>query len=650
MSVAAHHSHTDHGHSHHHGHVLSAGLLTANEKQSAAAQLILAMIALCLLVLGIGWRWLFPDETGVSQLLLAAASLIVAIPVIRSGWHSLRHPSLHGITDQLIALAMLAAWATGDLLTAALLPIVMIFGHVLEERSVIGSKEAMDALARLTRSQARLVTADGKVAEVDNVTLKAGDLVEVRAGDRVPADGRVTQGQASLDTSTITGESVPAEVMPGTDVFGGAINLDGLLRIEVTKTGEESTLGKVIALMQRAENSKPPITRLLERYAQQYLALVLTIAAIAWFVTYDDQIMLAILVAACPCALVLSAPATAIAGIAVAARHGILIRSSAFLEELADLTSLVIDKTGTLTFGRLRLQEMQTIGKIDRDLILALAASLGGASSHPVSRALAALVARDAHHPLTDIRELQGLGVVASTEHGEVAVGRPELFERFSVIVPDAPHHDGPIAGVSINGEFVAWLLLSDTTKPEAAAAMAELRDLGLNRQLLLTGDRQSVAKVLALEIGIADVAAQALPEDKLKRVLTETRNGFKPLVVGDGINDSLALKAGAVGVAMGAGGADIALASSDIILIGSDLRRLATCIRISRRCRQTLKVNVFIGLGWTVGIVTLAGFGLLGVAGAVVAAILHNISTLLVLANAGRLMRYDEPLAVHNI
>jgi heavy metal translocating P-type ATPase len=624
--------------------------LTANEKQSAAAQLILAMIALCLLVLGIGWRWLFPDETGVSQLLLAAASLIVAIPVIRSGWHSLRHPSLHGITDQLIALAMLAAWATGDLLTAALLPIVMIFGHVLEERSVIGSKEAMDALARLTRSQARLVTADGKVAEVDNVTLKAGDLVEVRAGDRVPADGRVTQGQASLDTSTITGESVPAEVMPGTDVFGGAINLDGLLRIEVTKTGEESTLGKVIALMQRAENSKPPITRLLERYAQQYLALVLTIAAIAWFVTYDDQIMLAILVAACPCALVLSAPATAIAGIAVAARHGILIRSSAFLEELADLTSLVIDKTGTLTFGRLRLQEMQTIGKIDRDLILALAASLGGASSHPVSRALAALVARDAHHPLTDIRELQGLGVVASTEHGEVAVGRPELFERFSVIVPDAPHHDGPIAGVSINGEFVAWLLLSDTTKPEAAAAMAELRDLGLNRQLLLTGDRQSVAKVLALEIGIADVAAQALPEDKLKRVLTETRNGFKPLVVGDGINDSLALKAGAVGVAMGAGGADIALASSDIILIGSDLRRLATCIRISRRCRQTLKVNVFIGLGWTVGIVTLAGFGLLGVAGAVVAAILHNISTLLVLANAGRLMRYDEPLAVHNI
>ena len=645
MSVATDHSHGSHGHAHHHHHVLSAGLLTANEKQAAAVQLTFAMIALSLLVLGIAWRWLAPDEEGVGQLLLAAASLIVAVPVIRSGWHSLRHPSLHGITDQLIALAMLAAWATGDLLTAALLPIIMIFGHVLEERSVIGSKEAMEALASLTRSHARLITPDGGTREVDNIALKPGDLVEVRAGDRIPADGRVREGQASLDTAPLTGESIPLEVSAGTDVFGGAINLDGRLEIEVTRIGEDSTLGKVIALMQRAENSKPPITRLLERYAQQYLGFVLTIAAIAWFLTYNDQIMLAILVAACPCALVLSAPATAIAGIAVAARHGILIRSSAFLEELADLTSLVIDKTGTLTFGRLRLQEIRLTGNTDRETVLALAASLGAASSHPVSRALASLVTHETYHPVTNVRELQGLGVVAGTTAGEVALGRPELFERLSVIAPLVPSHDGPLAGISVGGDFVAWLLLSDTVKPEAAVAMTELRALGLNRQLLLTGDRQSVAHALAREIGITDVAAEALPADKLKRVLSETESGFKPLVVGDGINDSLALKAGAVGIAMGAGGADIALASSDIILIGSDLRRLGTCIRLSRLCRRTLKTNVIIGLGWTVAIVALAGFGFLGAAGAVVAALLHNFSTLLVLANAGRMMRYDEPL-----
>jgi heavy metal translocating P-type ATPase len=619
-------------------------MLSSAEQRSAARQLTLAMLALGLLALGLVWRWLSPEQTGVSQLLLGFASVLVAVPVMRSARYSLRYPSLHGITDQLIALAMLGAWATGDLLTAALLPIIMIFGHVLEERSVIGSQEAIHALGKLTRSHARKVQADGSVVEVDNTTLRAGDRVEVRAGDRVPADGRVLSGQASLDTASITGESVPMEAGVGMLIFGGAINLDGLLRIEVTRTGHESTLGKVIALMQNAERSKPPITRLLERYAGSYMVLVLLLAAVTWFITNDAQAMLAVLVAACPCALVLSAPATAIAGVAVAARHGILIRSSAFLEELADLTSLVVDKTGTLTFGTLRLQSIEG-PSADRNQVVKLAASLGSASSHPVSRALAGLVAQEDCLLLADIHERQGLGVVAMTEQGEAALGRPELFARLGINTSDVPDHDGPIAGVALNGEFLAWLLLADSVKPEAQFALSELRELGLGRQLLLTGDRRSVAEALARDVGIVDVEAQALPEDKLNRVLKEIGNGFRPMVVGDGINDSLALKAGVVGVAMGAGGADIALASADIVLIGSDLRRLGTCVRLSRQCRQTLQVNVIIGLGWTLAIVAFAAFGWLGAAGAMIAALLHNLSTLLVLSNAGRLLRFQEPL-----
>ncbi|RKS20257.1 heavy metal-(Cd/Co/Hg/Pb/Zn)-translocating P-type ATPase [Pseudomonas sp. WPR_5_2] len=619
-------------------------MLSSAEQRSAARQLTLAMLALGLLALGLVWRWLSPEQTGVSQLLLGFASVLVAVPVMRSAWYSLRYPSLHGITDQLIALAMLGAWATGDLLTAALLPIIMIFGHVLEERSVIGSQEAIHALGKLTRSHARKIQADGSIVEVDNGTLKAGDRVEVRAGDRVPADGRVLSGQASLDTASITGESVPIEAGVGMPVFGGAINLDGLLRIEVTRTGHESTLGKVIALMQNAERSKPPITRLLERYAGSYMVLVLLLASVTWFITNNAQAMLAVLVAACPCALVLSAPATAIAGVAVAARHGILIRSSAFLEELADLTSLVVDKTGTLTFGTLRLQSIDSPLE-DRSHVLKLAASLGSASSHPVSRALAGLVTQEHFLLLTDIHERQGLGVVAMTEQGEAALGRPELFAQLDIPVSAVPDHDGPIAGLALNGEFLAWLLLADSVKPEARFALNELRDLGLGRQLLLTGDRQSVAHTLARDVGISDVEAQALPEDKLNRVLKEIGNGFRPMVVGDGINDSLALKAGVVGVAMGAGGADIALASADIVLIGSDLRRLGTCVRLSRQCRQTLQVNVIIGLGWTLAIVAFAAFGWLGAAGAMIAALLHNLSTLLVLGNAGRLLRFQEPL-----
>ena len=607
----------------------AVSLLTGAEQRSAARQLTLAMLALGLLGLGLIWRWLMPAQIGVSQLLLGFASVLVAVPVMRSAWYSLRYPSLHGITDQLIALAMLGAWATGDLLTAALLPIIMIFGHVLEERSVIGSQEAIHALGKLTRSQARLFQADGSLLEVDNSTLKSGDQVEVRAGDRVPADGLVLAGQASLDTASITGESVPLEVGSGMPVFGGAINLDGLLRVQVTRTGEESTLGKVIALMQSAERAKPPITRLLERYAGSYMILVLMIAAVTWFITNDAQAMLAVLVAACPCALVLSAPATAIAGIAVAARHGILIRSSAFLEELADLTSLVVDKTGTLTYGILRLQTIES-DVADQQPLLELAASLGAASSHPVSRALAGLVSHEQMLTLNDVRERQGLGIVASTGQGEAALGRPELFSQLNITTSAVPDHDGPIAGLSLNGNFLGWLLLADSVKPEARQALSELRELGLGRQVLLTGDRQSVAEHLAHTVGINEVQAQALPEDKLERVLSEIGNGFRPMVVGDGINDSLALKAGVVGVAMGAGGADIALASSDIVLIGSDLRRLGTCVRLSRECRHTLQVNVIIGLGWTL---------------AMIAAVLHNLSTLLVLGNAGRLLRFHEPL-----
>ncbi|MDR3415120.1 MAG: heavy metal translocating P-type ATPase [Nevskia sp.] len=623
----------------------AGSMLSRAEQRAAARQVTLAMLALGLFALGLGWRLLAPAQAGVSELLLAAAAILVGLPVVRAGWHSVRYPDLHGITDSLIALAMLGAWATGDLMTAVLLPVIMIFGHALEERSVIVSEEAIAALGRLTSSRARLVGADGSVTEIDNATLRPGDRVEVRAGDRVPADGRVLEGQASLDTAPITGESVPLEAVAGMEVYGGAINLDGLLRIEVTRTGQESTLGKVIALMQGAERAKPPITRLLERYAGRYLALVLLIAATTWFISNDAQAMLAVLVAACPCALALSAPATAVAGIAVAARHGILIRGSAFLEELADTTSLVVDKTGTLTYGTLRLQEIRPQAGVEPEQVLHLAGSLGAVSSHPVSRALAALAPPGARLPLREVRERHGLGVVAATDQGEAALGRPELLQQIGVAMPEVPQHDGPIAGLAVNGRFLAWLLLADTVRPEAAQAMAELRQLGLNRQLLLTGDRRSVAQALAGQLGIPAVQAQALPEDKLKRVAAEIDSGFRPLVVGDGINDSLALKAGVVGIAMGAGGSDIALASADIVLIGSDLRRLGTCLRLSRRCRHTLHVNVIVGLGWTLAIVAAAAFGLLGVAGAMIAAILHNLSTLLVLGNAGRLLRFQELL-----
>jgi heavy metal translocating P-type ATPase len=606
-----------------------------------AVQLSLALAAACLLAVAVGWRLLIPADRALSDLVAGGAAILVAIPVIAAAWESLSHPSLHGITDRLIALALVGAWASGDLLTAAILPIVMILGHVLEERSLLGSQEAIRALSRLTQSGARRLMADGSVETVAASALRPGDRIELRAGDRVPADGVVRRGAASLDLASLTGESIPVDVGVGDTALAGAVNTDGLLEVELIRVGKETTLGRIIALMRAAEGAKPPITRLLDRHAGHYMLLVLLIAAASYFISGDIGITLAVLVAACPCALVLAAPAAAVAAIAVAARHGILIKGTAFLERLAEVTSVVFDKTGTITTGELRLTEARPEAGVPPDHLVRLGASLGAASSHPVSRAAAGISGDRAE--LTDTRELGGFGLTALLEGEVVALGRPDLFARLGVAAPPPPAHDGPIAGVSQGGRFLGWLLFADEAREGARAAVAELRGLGLGHQLLLTGDRLAVAERIAAEVGIDTVCAEALPEQKMARVLAEIAAGHTPLVVGDGINDSLALKAGAVGIAMGAQGADVALASADLVLMTSDLGRLATCIRLSRRCRRTIHVNVAIGLGWTVVIVAMAAFGGLGAEGAIVAALLHNASTLAGVANAGRLLLFDE-------
>jgi heavy metal translocating P-type ATPase len=620
-----------------------APLLANAERIILAVRLTLAMLAAALLALGLFWQWAFPDDVALANLIAGVAAVLVSAPVLAAAWHSLRHPSLHGITDRLIALALVGAWASGDLMTAAVLPIVMILGHVLEERSLLGSREAIQALSKLAETSARRILPGGGVEVVPTRALRAGDLIELRAGDRLPADGVVREGAASLDTASLTGESVPVDVGPGAGVMAGSIDTDGRLVVEVQRVGSETTLGKIIALMRTAEQAKPPITRLLERYAGQYMVLVMLVAAGTWFASGDSMATLAVLVASCPCALVLAAPATAIAAIAVASRHGILIKGTAFLENLADVNSVVFDKTGTLTTGTLTLTGTLAEHGADPAEIRLLGAALGQASSHPVSRA-AALAAGNAALPVVDgVRESGGFGVTGLLDGEVVAFGRPDLFARIGVAAPVAPAHEGPIAGISRGPRFLGWLLFADQPRAEAAAALADLRALGLGRQMLLTGDRAPVAARIALAMGISEIQSEALPEDKMRRVLSEARAGYRPLVVGDGINDSLALKAGAVGIAMGAQGTDVALASADLVLMSSDLRRLGTAIRLSRRCRRTISVNVGLGLGWTVILMALAATGELGLEGAVVAAMLHNLSTFLGVANAGRLMLFDE-------
>jgi Cd2+/Zn2+-exporting ATPase len=623
-----------------------AGLLSNAEQRSLGLRLTVSLIAGGCLILAAILQIAVPSQRDVAELVAGVAALLVAVPAISAAWRSLRHPDLHGITDQLIALALIAAWADGDLMTAALLPMVMTIGHVLEERSLLGSQEAIRALSRLTESKARRIASAGEIEEVEAKALQVDDLIELRAGDLVPADGIVVTGSSSVDTASITGESVPIEVAPGAGVFSGSINLDGVLVLRITKVGAETTLGRVIALMQEAEHAKPPVTRLLERYAQRYMVLVLLLAAGTWFMTNSTVAMLAVLVASCPCALVLAAPATAIAAIAVAGRHGILVKGAAFLENLATVDAVIFDKTGTVTIGQLRLVEARAEPGVERSALIELAGNLGAASSHPVSRALAMLVPEEKRLTVEEVRETRGLGVVGRIGGETVALGRIELFRELGIPCSPAPDHDGPIAGVARGAQFLGWVLLADEPRPEAWDAVDDLWYLGLQRQLLITGDRASVARRIAEHLEITEVRAEALPAQKMGYVLDEIAAGYRPLVVGDGINDSLALKAGAVGVAMGAQGTDVALASADLVLMTNDLRRLGTCIRLSRRCRRTIYVNVGVGLGWTIVIVTLAAAGVLGASGPLIAAVTHNISTLVVMGNAGRLLKFEERLS----
>ena len=619
-------------------------LLDRAERLILGLRLSLALAALCLLIVAAGMRLLLPAQAGIAELVAGVSAALVAVPVFTEAWASLRHPSLHGITDRLVALALIAAWATGDLMTAALLPIVMTIGHVLEERSMLGSHEAVRALTRLTEVDSRRVLPDGTVELVPSARLRAGDLIELRPGERIPADGIVRRGESNVDLASLTGESVPVEVGEGHEVLAGAINLDGLLQVELTRVGEESTVGRIIALMREAENAKPPVTRLLDRYAGQYMVLVLLIAAGVWLITGNVPAMLAVLVASCPCALVLAAPSTAVAAIAVAARHGILIKGSGFLEHLADVSSVVFDKTGTLTTGDLRLADVRPAPDADATLLKRLGASLGAASNHPLSRAAAASVPRDQRVTIDEARELGGFGVTGQYEGAVAALGRVDLFERLGIPFTPPPSHNGPMAVVSLDGRFLGWLLFFDQLRTSAAPAVADLRGLGIEHMVLLTGDRTAVAKEVAAEIGIDDVYAEMLPEQKLDRVMEEIKAGHRPMVVGDGINDTLALRAGAVGVAMGAqGSGDVALASADLALMTNDLRRLATCIRLSRRCRRTIYVNVAIGVGFTFGLIVLSGAGVLGVEAPIIAALLHNLSTFIGLGNAGRLLLFDE-------
>ena len=573
-------------------------------------------------------------------------ALILGWPIVSTSVRDLRRGQL-GI-NELVSLAVVASFATGDYKTAGLVAFFMLVGEIIESRTAAGARASIESLVRLTPSKARRVTSTG-IEEIAAKELRVGDLLRVRPGDNIPADGFITDGASTVNQANITGESLPVDKHPGDDVFAGTINLTGVLDLRVTRAGQDTTLGRVRDLILAAEQTKLPIMRLMDQYMGFYTPLVLVMAALVWAFTADLVRVISVLVVACPCAFILATPTAMVAAISAAARLGILIKNIADLELAARLNAFVFDKTGTLTTGQLSVARLAPVSGLTPVELLRLAVSAEQFSSHPTARAVARLAeeADVAPLPATEFRETAGRGVQARVDGALLLVGRAAWLRDHGVpesaLAADLGEAEGhSLLFIARDGSPAGWIALRDETRAESAAALRELTAVGVRRIALVSGDRQPVAARVAQEVGCLEVAAECLPQDKVSYVRALKAKGYRVAVVGDGVNDAPALAAGELGIAMGAAGSEVAIHSATIALMNNDLRRLPFLIELSRGARRVINQNFLIGVVFILGGLVLAGLGYLN---PIIAAVLHNAGSLLVVFNSARLVRMGEHL-----
>ena len=545
-----------------------------------------------------GLKYLYGSGSEQAELLAMTAALLLGIPIVLHAAKSIIHGEQH--MDELVALAIIAAFATQDYVAAGVVAFFMLLSELVESRTALGARASIESLIRLTPTKANLLNSDGSEKEVKVNELKAGDCVRIRPGDNIPADGNVRKGMSSVNEATITGESLPVDKVPGTQVFAGTNNLTGVLDMVVTKTGKDTTLGKVQLLIMEAEKTKIPIMRMIDRYVKWYTPTILMVAGIVLFFTGEINRAITILVISCPCALILATPTAMVAAISASARLGILIKNVSDLENAGKITAMIFDKTGTVTTGRLYVTRLTPAEGIEPAELLADAAAAEQMSKHPAAKALLE-VAKEANLTLPNVEDFQespGKGVTASVNQTKICVGR-EIFLKENKI--DMNNVSGPTLHeeqgfstlyVAKDSKCIGWIGLQDKTRPEAQRAIKELTAIGVKRITMLTGDRKEVANRVAVELGCTDFKAHCLPQDKLAIVEQIKKDGHIVAVVGDGINDAPALAAGDLGIAMGAAGSDVAINSASIALMSNDLRRLPFLVRLSRKTRRIINHN----------------------------------------------------------
>jgi len=583
-----------------------------------------------------------------SDTLALLGAILLGLPILLHAAKQLVRGETH--MDELVALAVVASIAAIDYKAAGAVAFFLLLANLIETRTALGARASIESLVRLAPTKAHRLRPDGTEELVDPRELAPGDTVRVRPGDNIPADGVVVGGQSSVNQANITGESLPVEKFVGDEVFSGTNNIAGAIDVKVTRAGADTTLGRVQKLILQAEKTRIPIMRLIDRYAGWYTPTVLMIAGAVLFFTRDMERAVTMLVVACPCALILAVPTAMVAALSCAARLGILIKDIGTLEQAKDISAFIFDKTGTLTTGELSMTQAGPARGVDPADLLTTAASAEHLSKHPVARAVVAK-AEQAKLQLkdpTDFEEIPGQGVRAHVDGQEVLVGRQSWLAEQGVSLeamknPDYPEPEGLSTLYVVRGRKVlGWIGLEDRARPEARRAMEELRAQGVRELVMVTGDRWSVARRVAREMGATEVQAEVLPADKLELVSALKAKGHRVAVVGDGVNDAPALAAGDLSIAMGAAGSDVAINSATVALMNNDLQRLPFLVRLSRRTTSVIHQNLLFGVSFIVAFEVLAALGRIR---PVVGAVLHMLAASFVVFNSARLVRFGEEL-----
>ena len=569
--------------------------------------------------------------------LALAGALLLGIPIIGHAIKTLFRGEMH--MDELVALAVIASLTAMDYRTAGAVAFFLLLANLVETRTALGARASIESLIRIAPTKAHRLRGESEEL-VDPNALEPGDTVRVRPGDNIPADGVIVAGQTSVNQANITGESLPVDKAIGDEVFSGTSNHAGVIDVRVTRSGDDTTLGKVRKLILQAQQTRTPIMRLMDRYAGWYTPTILMLAGIVLFFTRNAGGMeraITMLVVACPCALILAVPTAMVAALSCSARLGILIKDVSALETARGLSAVVFDKTGTLTTGELAVTRLQPAPGVDGADLLTAAASVEQMSKHPVAQAVTevATKARVTLTEPTEFEELAGLGVAGKVNSERIVVGRRTWLteQGIDLAAMDDPSMAEPeglsTLYVARGGKVLGWVGLEDRTRPEARRALDELRQLGIGELVMVTGDRWSVARRVAREMGCTEVQAEVLPADKLELVAALRHKGQTVAVVGDGVNDAPALAAGDLAVAMGAAGSDVAINSANIALMSNDLGRLPFLIRLSRQTIGVVHQNLLFGIGFIVVMVILGALGwvkpLLGAALHFAAACLRN-------------------------